>query len=59
MNNSETPVGPHTFDKMNDTFGGVDDNDRVTENRTLLIAHCINTKSLIINTLFDKPEEKR
>ena len=33
LNNSETPVGPHTFDKMNDTFGGVDEDNRVAEKR--------------------------
>lgn len=52
-------VGQHTFDKNNPRVEE-EERDRadVTENRSLFIAHCATTHTIIANTQFEKTDSK-
>ena len=63
LNEQDTPVGKHTLDKIFDRLGehatdDIDGEERVIENRNLLLEHCIKTNSILSNTFFEKPDSK-
>ena len=52
-------VGQHTFDKHNPRVEETErDRANVTENRSMFIAHCATTQTIIANTQFEKPDSK-
>ena len=54
MTEAETPIGPHTFDKHNTRT----QETNVRESREIFVNHCIETDCKIMNTTFEKPDEK-
>ena len=63
LNENETAVGKHTFDTNFDRLGenATDDleaEERVIENRTMLLEFCNETNSVLSNTFFQKTDEK-
>lgn len=53
---NEACVGPYTFDKENPT--AADFKEGMIEDRNLFIAHCSANNHVIVNTFFQKPQER-
>ena len=56
MGDTETCIGPHTFDKGDITVELQDDD--VGEIRMMFVAYCNEVDSLAMNTYFQKPDEQ-